>query len=82
MLQARITYERRDGVSRTLDLTLGNHYGSEAGLAHEVLLHALTAAKKPVVFDATGRFYRIPRQRLHSLMVWQSSLGPDATHAI
>jgi hypothetical protein len=73
MIRARITYGRRNGGGdRVLDLAVGEQYGVTADDAHEILLFALTAAKKPVVFDVEGRAYRIPRPRLRSFAVWDS----------
>lgn len=70
MIRTRITYRRRSGAGeRVLDLVLGDDYGTTSDLAHEVLLTVL-AARKPVVIDASGRAYRIPRPRLTSLTVW------------
>lgn len=71
MLRARVTYRRRNGKGeRVLDLVLGDDYGLTSDVAHEFLLFAMTAAQKPVVFDAHGRYYRVPRPRLTSLVVW------------
>jgi hypothetical protein len=82
MLRARITYERRnDRGMKVLDLAIGDHYGLTADVAHEVLL-VVTAARKPIVVDANGRFFRVPRKRLRSVMVWQCPAGQDESPAI
>jgi hypothetical protein len=74
MIRAQISFKRRrrGAVLQVLDLNIGTLYGLTAHEAHQVLLFALTAAKKPVVADAAGAFYRIPQSWLHSLIVWSS----------
>jgi hypothetical protein len=82
MLRAQIAYKRRSGRGmKVLDLAIGDHYGLTADVAHEVLL-VVTAARKPIVVDASGRFYRVPRKRLCSVMVWQCPAGQNESPAI
>jgi hypothetical protein len=69
MTCVRIEYERRRGGIKVLSLDVGQQYGLTAAVAHEVLLFALTATEKPVVVDAAGRLYRVPRCRVRALLV-------------
>jgi hypothetical protein len=72
MIKAEVAYlsRRRDSL-KVLELTLWPGYGADAATAHTLLEIALTDASRPVVVDATGTWWRIPRKRLHSVMVWQ-----------
>jgi hypothetical protein len=83
MIMARIGIRSRSGERvRTRTFELRDGYGYTAELADEVLTIALTAASKPVVVDAAGEIYRIPRRRLAWVAVWdkvggESRVEPD-----
>ena len=71
MIMARIGIRSRSGervLSRTFELS--ECYGATAELAHEVLAIALTAASKPVLVEAAGTIYRVPRNGLAFVAVW------------
>lgn len=71
MIVAAIGIRSRNGdrvLTRVFEL--GDSYGYTAELAHEVVTIALTAASQPVVFDAAGTIWRVPRRRLAFVAVW------------
>ena len=68
----------------TLDLVipLAEGYGHTSEIAHEILLLCITAAKKrPVVVDAFGSMYCIPKECVRAVVTWnpedESSIEPN-----
>lgn len=47
---------------------LSPDYGRTAGLAHCLIVLALTAASRPVLVDGEGRVWGIPRRRIVSVV--------------
>jgi len=62
--------------AKTRQQILSEGYGMTTGLAHEVLVIALTSTSRPVLVDAAGEIRRIPRRRLALIVVWAA--GEDS----
>lgn len=67
----------------TLDLVipLAEGYGHTSEIAHAILLLCITAAERPVVVDAFGSMYRIPKECVRAVVTWsheyESSIEPN-----
>lgn len=78
MVYATITYQDKHKPSRFQELTLAVDagYGLTAEIAHPVLELCLFYAECPLIADARGDIWFIPRPLLLGLRTWDSA---DAT---